>query len=246
MKLKLYKRKGRTMAYRTRRKRRRRNPVRRVLKRNPMRARRRRRVYRPRRKIFRRNPSYFAPALRSNPVKRRRRTRKNPNGTFRRVMSQRWLMSVASIGVGIAAGYYTTPLVYGIIPAANREQFRPFMGGLNILAGSLLISFAPRRRGGKMMKEIGAIVAGMGVYDLVAENVPQLGLPPIPKTNPIVSGLPGMSASYTVSHKPVSRVASSVGQSYAYAPVNYGASYSAPGAETAGLGSDDPFAGIWS
>jgi hypothetical protein len=155
-------------------------------------------------------------------------------------------MSVASIGLGIAAGYYTMPLVYRLIPSANREGFRPFMGALNVLSGSLLIALAPRRRGGKMVKEMGAVIAGTGVYDLIAENIPQLGLAPIPKTNPVISGLlPGMAASYTVGARPVSRQASSIGASYAYGPVAYGSSYEAPGAQTAGLGSDNPFEGMW-
>lgn len=253
------------MPYRVKRRKARRNPRRTLLKlrprrRNPrrrsslprvrhailMNPRRRRKARRVRsRRRVRRNPSYFAPALRMNPRKRRRRrTRRNP-GAIKRVMNQKWLMSVASIGLGIAAGYYTLPAVNALIPAAQREQLRPFMGGINVLAGSLIISMAKGRKA-KMLREMGAIIAGTGVYDLLAENIPQLGLAPIPKTNPVISGLlPGVSASYSVGARPVSRQASSIGASYAYAPVAYGASYEAPNAQTAGLGSDDPFAGIW-
>lgn len=163
-------------------------------------------------------------------------------------MSQKWLMSVASIGVGIAAGYYTLPLANMLVPDAMKAQFRPWAGLLNVASGSILIAFAKGRgKGAKFMRETGAIIAGTGVYDLLAENT-QLGLVPIPKSNPVITGMipaSPVSASYTVPTRPVSRQASSIGASYAYGPVAYGASYEAPGATTAGLGSDDPFAGMW-
>lgn len=155
-------------------------------------------------------------------------------------------MDVAAIGMGMAAGYYTLPIAYKL--TGSSPAFRPYLGAVNVAAGSLLIALAPRRaKMRKLVRETGAMIAGVGVYDLLACNIKALALPSIPESNALVNQIPGMAASYQVARRPVSRPASMMGASYAYGPVSYGASYEAPSARTAGLGmgSDDPFNGIW-
>lgn len=195
---------------------------------------------------------------RKNPVyraRRRRRTyRRNPvRGIIARTFSQQWLMQSVTISGGIVAGMLGMPLVYGVLPVDMKTpQTRKFLGLVHVLLGSLVVGFVKNKQG----RTLGAVIAGTGVYDLIAENTKTtLGLPSLPTENVMISGLLpaggdstppeeqsasymrnyGMNASYMVPRRPVSSPA--IG--------TVAASYEAPGSSTVGLSGDNPYAGIF-
>jgi len=199
------------------------------------------------RKRKRKNPVYVTPRVRMNRRRRRRTYRRNPGiaAGFRRAFSQQWIMQSLTIAGGIVGGALAMPLVYGVMPEQLKAQ-RRYLGAVHVLIGSLLIGFMR----GKQGRTLGAVIAGTGVYDLIAQNVPQLELPGLPTT---VSFIPATmlpapapeatSASYMVPRSPVSAPAlGTVAASYMR---NYGgmaASYEAPGSSTVGLGAENPYA----
>lgn len=133
---------------------------------------------------------------RVNPRRRRnRRRRRNPNAMKRiqAAFSRKWIMQTATIGGGIMAGFLAMPFVYRMVPDAQKRTVRPFLGLFHVLAGSLLFGFVKN----KAVKEIGVILAGTGVYDLVAYNVDTLGLPALPTENIMVTKLLGAPAAAT-------------------------------------------------
>lgn len=216
----------------------------------------------PTKRRKRKNPYKVRHVLtRSN---RRRRYRRNPNGIargMRRAISQQWIMRSLTIGGGIAGGAAAMPLVYKMVPEANRAQVSPWLGLVHVLLGSVMNATLRNRN----MKELGAVIAGTGVYDLLVSNIPQLGLPALPRSGGLAAMLPnnaGVSASYPVARRPVSGVAASgvspvtsqVGSSYLPSYTNpgdvVGASYEAPGSRTVGLSGtfgpvEDPYGGIF-
>lgn len=178
--------------------------------------------------------------------RRRRRTRRNQPRIIRQLTSQKVLMSGATIGGGIVLGAVTMPLVDRMIPANNRAQFSPFLGIVNIAIGALMYGMLRNR----MAKQLGLVVAGTGVYDLVAENIPQLSLPSMRATALVNQMMPaaiapnGAAASYQVARRPVSPVARLSASYPSPARAGYSASYADPGMRTEGFGSTDPYAGI--
>jgi len=178
--------------------------------------------------------------------RRRRRTRRNPALNMRTMFSQQKIMTAVGIGTGIVASAIAMPVVYNVLPAGMKAQ-RKFLGAVHVITGLVLTSLVRN----KTMKTVGLVVAGTGIYDLVAQNIPQLGLAGLPTSNILIgsagagagapvsaSYTPGlMGASYNVPTAPVSSVAGLMG-----------ASYSAPGSQTAGLGCDlsgtNPFEGM--
>jgi len=205
-------------------------------------------------KGWRRAPGskYFRKPTRINPRNRRRKSyrRHNPKVSLKSLMNKKWLMSVVKIGGGVVLGFMTLPLVNGLIPAANRADYDKYLGLVNVVIGALMFGFIKN----KDIKEMGLVVAGMGVYDLIASNVDALKLMPIPRTNALITdmlpepaaststGGKGTSGSYQASRLPVSRAAASgmVGASYPGARAGYlGDSYRA----SSGFG-DNPYEGI--
>lgn len=215
---------------------------------SPMMNRKRRKSSR-RRNPWSSGPRSFTPlSMRSNPYRRTRRRRRNPNlpTAIRGVFSQRNIMNAAKVGGGIVAGTLTIPMLYTISPAALQAQSR-FFGLANVLVGGLLVGLVRN----KDVKDMGVIIAGVGMYDLIQQNVPQLNLPAIPRSNPMISGMlptTGTSASYmplAASYMTAARPASQV------ARAGVGASYLAPRTKTVGLQGDweafanDPYKGIF-
>jgi len=132
------------------------------------------------------------------------------------------LVNVATIGIGVVAGFLTLPLVARILPQsilderAKMEGFGKQIGLVNVAIGALLFGFMKNRR----VKEAGLIIAGMGVYDLIAVNITQLGLPPLPVSSTAIDKLlgpvevkPKVGASYPALVSPASRVAGAYGPS---------------------------------
>jgi len=229
-----------------------------TLRRNPSKSNRRRgrrkhartltasRVYRPRlfkvrgkwhrskrSRLFR-----MAGPVMINP-RHRRRYRRNPAivARLRSAFSRQWLMQSATIGGGIALGALGIPLVYKLVPASNRAQVRPYLGVAHLILGSLLVGFARKAA----LKTIGATIAGVGVYDLISQNVAQLGLPMLSDSNSMIDNLLPMSASYPMPRRFASPYATAIAASYR---PSLSASYTPGGMKSTGLSADPMFENI--
>lgn len=195
--------------------------------------------------------------------KRKRKIRRNPKFKLKSLISQQYLMQVATIGGGIAAGFFAMPVLNAVAPASLKTpQARRFYGLAHVLLGGLVAGFAK----GKNAKQFGIVIAGTGAYDLIAQNIVALGLPSLPDQNPLVSQyLPGSGSGEAEMTSGASRMVQAYGANYStpapagYMGANYtvpqlpvspvaqsgmGASYGAPGMSTQGLHSDSPFEGI--
>ena len=174
-------------------------------------------------------------------INRKRRIRRNPSiaGMF----SQRNIMQAAKLGAGVAMGFIATPLLNKVIPVEKQSEYGKYLGGLQFVAGAMVVGFVRN----KDVKDVAMIVSAMGLYDLLATNLPDLGLPPLPRaiglTDKMVPVVPaidspateaaagsyalpvraGYGASYPAMRRPVSRVASMQG------------SYESPNTTTQGL-----------
>jgi len=217
----------------------------------------RRRASSPSRKRRKRKNPAYGRSRRRNPVYRRRinrrRRRRNPNimASVRRAFSRQWLMQSLTVGGGVVAGFMGMPLVYRLVPESNRTTLRPYLGIVHVLIGALMAGMLRNAR----MKQMGVVIAGTGVYDLLAQNISQLGLPGLPVSNILLDqafgggAAPALAASYPVARRPISRYAALAPSAQALA-----ASYQAPGRQITKLGStwasdewttDNPYAGIW-
>lgn len=181
---------------------------------------------------------------------RSKRVRYNP-GNIKLLPNQQQIISMLSGGAGIIGGAIAMPFVYRIVPKGLKDK-REFLGGIHVILGVALMSMLKS----KNAKTFSASLAATGIYDLIAMNIPQIGLPGLPTSIPLVEDLlpekpdvpgepvsasypslpSGYSASYPVPAAPVSRVAAG----------SMGASYNAPGMRTEGymLGTDNPYEGI--
>lgn len=185
---------------------------------------------------------------RKTTAKRRRYYRRNPRPTIRNIFSRRVINTSVKFAVGMGTGYMVIPVLNKLLPANMREsatgQFK-WLGAVDFAVGALMTAFIKN----KDVKDVGMVVAGLGVYDLIAANVPMLGLPAVPRNNKIVNQLfggttageaisasyrapsrtGGYSASYSMPYRPTSPVARGMS-----------ASYAAPYSMTEGLSSDYP------
>lgn len=187
-------------AYKMLKRKKKRNPARKTTKKRRSTAKRRRAVPARRRRsaVARRRPTIArrrrrnAPyrATRRNPgysYKRKRRTyrrRSNPSKMFG-FLNQRFLVRSASVAGGVAGGYIAMPLWVMMLPSGLTQTNRRFYGLLNVMLGGLVMSFSKRRAG----RDIGTAIAGTGVYDLIAKMLPDLGLPALPGSSPLLEGL---------------------------------------------------------
>ncbi len=184
-------------------------------------------------------------ATRRNPVRRyrRRRVRRNQPRLIRRLTSQRVLMSGLTIGGGIMAGAFTLPAVERLIPADNKAQFSKWLGLVNVALGAVMYGYLRN----KDLKQLGLVVAGTGVYDLVQQNLSEMLPLPSIRADALVNKVMPMSASYGVARRPVSPVARLEASYGVPARAGYSgvaASYFDPSMTTQGFGSTDPYQGI--
>lgn len=170
--------------------------------------------------------------VRRNPRRAYRRyARHNPPKFLKALTSKHVLMTGASIGGGIIAGYLTFPVIYNMLPAEVKAQ-RNWLGLINVGVGALMYAFLRK----PILKNAGLAIAATGVIDIIVKNVPQLGLEQLalPETSVLSTMMPqATGASFESAILPSSPMAQ-----------NLAASYSAPGFVMAGLGSDNPYRDI--
>lgn len=177
---------------------------------------------RPRRSIL------MPHATRVNPRRRvrhhRRHVRRNPALPF---AIDRVAMGGLKIAGGIAIGFLGMPVIVKFAPASLLKH-RKFFGLIHVILGAVAASFMKK----PLIKDMALVVAGTGVYDLIASNLPMLGLPTLPNSTPLLGGpvagdepgVIGMEADY----------APALGASYQA----MGASY---GADDISYGDDNPY-----
>lgn len=124
----------------------------------------------------------------------------------------------AKIAGGIVIGFLGMPLICKYMPADLTTKYRRYYGLLHVVAGAVAATFVKKA----IVKEMALIVAGTGLYDLIARNIPQLGLKGLPSTTPLLGGpvdgeeepgIIGMDADY----------APALGASYQAMGASYGA-----------------------
>ena len=184
---------------------------------------------------------------RRNPVARRhyrRHYRHNPKFSLKAFTNKKLIMTGVSIGGGLVAGFALMPFVNMFMPKnADKTDTiipRKYLGIVHVAIGALMYGFLKN----KMLKDMGLVIAGTGIYDLAVSNIDylrtDLGLLALPGSSNLATSAKGtgaVSASYPVYSAPVSRVAASYQRGGALQA--FGASYSSAHS-TQGLNSDMP------
>jgi len=122
----------------------------------------------------------FRRPTRINPRRSHRRYRRNPMPKLPFNLANVAVGSLKIAG-GIAVGYMGIPVICKFLsPIIDKTmQYRRYYGLLHVVAGAAVASLIRQR----IVKEIALTVAGVGVYDLISQNIPQLGLPRLPETS---------------------------------------------------------------
>jgi len=183
---------------------------------------------------------------------RRAYRRRNPaasRGLIKSLTNRQTLGTALSIGGGLVAGSITMPLLTRILPSDITVKYNKCLGLANVLAGVLMFSFMKNR----MLKQLGLVIAGTGMYDLVASNVTDLQLPMLPRSSAFINKLlpppagtvapNGTSASYPIARQPVSAAARYGAPFAASYQQPFGASYQSP-MPIEGFGGDSPYSGV--
>lgn len=161
-------------------------------------------------------------------------------------MNKKVLMTGLSIGGGLIVGAGLMPLINQLVPFKEDKVTkiidRKYMGIFHVVLGGLMFGFLKN----KMLKDMGLVIAGTGIYDLAVSNIDylskDLGLLPLPGTSTVVDTAfkPALKGSYSVARAPMSHVAASYQR-------GYGASYqrAVPQAGLSGShGSESPYSEI--
>jgi hypothetical protein len=117
----------------------------------------------------------FKRPTRINPRRSRRHAyRRNP---LRLPMGiDRKLMAGLPIAGGIAISMFAMPQLVKYIPA-TMQKYSKFFGVAHIALGIAAMTLVKK----DVAKTIGGTMVAMGIYDLIASNVPQLNLPQLPR-----------------------------------------------------------------
>jgi hypothetical protein len=113
---------------------------------------------------------------RVNPRRRYFSRRRNPAIPF---AIDRVALGGLKIAGGIAGGFLLKPIIAGFLPkdkTTGAPMFINFFGVLYIVGGAIAAAMIRQ----KDVKDIALILAGVGVYDLIASNLRMLGLPVLP------------------------------------------------------------------
>jgi len=180
----------------------------------------------------RRNPHYAS--YMPNPFRSyrrgRRHYRRNPLNLRRLLPNKALLNSSLKLGIGVTCGFVSMPIIDKIAQMTGLRQYSRYYGLGQIVLGSLMTAFIRN----KAAKDIGIMIAGFGVYDLIATNLAPSYLQQLPRVQGITSMIPGLGTSYGVARAPVSRVAGAVPMAASYQPA-LASSYDSGRSDTVGL-----------
>jgi len=179
----------------------------------------------------------FPKATRLNPFRRHRRSRRarfNPGLNIKKAFGMQNLMYLSSIGGGVVAGFLGIPMLDRFMPQAIRDQSKWAYGVIYILAGTMLASMLK----GRALKTASITLAGMGIYDLIQQNLVQ-DLPMISRSSLIIDKMiPESGAGGGAGGAAASEAAAAN-----YLP--YGTGYAQLAANYQAVGTDDPYQGLW-
>jgi hypothetical protein len=85
-------------------------------------------------------------------------------------------MTALPITGGVALSMLAMPQLMKYLPASITKHEK-FFGGIHVILGAAAMIFVKK----DIVKTLGGTMVAMGLYDLIASNVPQLKLPPIPR-----------------------------------------------------------------
>lgn len=159
---------------------------------------------------------------RVNPRRRFFSRRRNPALPF---AIDKVAMGGLKIAGGIAGGFLLKPIIAGFLPkdASGNPRFINLFGLIYIVGGAIAAGTIKMQA----LKDVALVIAGVGVYDLIASNLKMLGLPT----------LPYYRAAVTAGNEP-----GVIGASYQPAGADYapalGASYQQAGADDIAYGED--------
>jgi hypothetical protein len=171
--------------------------------------------------------------IRINPLHRRRSRflRHNPALNLKRAMSMQNILMLTSIGGGVALGFLGIPLIDRFMPQVVKDQRKWAYGVLYVLLGGFLAS-AVRN---KNLKTLSITIAGMGIYDLISQNI-LTDLPQILLTNAMIDKMLPQEA--------VSPAPAPASADYLALPRSgYGVSYN-PLSPANAMGGDNPYDGV--
>lgn len=107
-----------------------------------------------------------------------RRYRRNPSAAgLKQILSPSNFMQIGSVTVGFVGGAKVGGMIYNKLFSGTGAlaKFRRFAG----LATFALGTFAAGKVKNDLAKKAAAGIAAAGIYDLIAQNVPQAGLKPV-------------------------------------------------------------------
>ena len=157
----------------------------------------------------------FPHPTRINPRRRahRRSYRHNPRRSYRRnplrlpMGIDRSVMAGLPVAGGIALSMFAMPQIAKYMPA-SMQQYSKFFGAAHILLGVVAMAFVKK----DIVRTLGGTMVAMGLYDLIASNVPQLNLPQLPR-GVVVHEATGADEIVGSNFEPVA-IGSSYGSSY--------------------------------
>ena len=91
-------------------------------------------------------------------------------------------VSAAKIAGGLVVGYLMLPIINKVMPASITVKYGKFYGAINVVVGAV----AAATMKNKEVKDAALIVAGVGIYDLIANNLPFLGLAPVQRSSTLL------------------------------------------------------------
>jgi len=132
------------------------------------------------------------------------------------------------VAAGIGGGFLLKPFIAGFLPKdkiTGKPMFINFFGFIYVVVGAVAASMIKQ----KDVKDVALVLAGVGVYDLIASNLKMLGLPQLPYAK--------APAGVTAGDEP-----GVIGSSYQQAGADYapalGSSYQEAGGDDISYGGD--------
>jgi hypothetical protein len=134
----------------------------------------------------------FKHPTRINPRRSRRHSRLFRRNPLRLPMGlDRSLMAGLPVAGGIAISMFAMPQIVKYLPASVQAQGK-FFGLVHVALGVAAMSLVKK----DVVKTLGGTILAMGLYDLIACNIPQLQLPALPGRT-AANGAGFLGASYT-------------------------------------------------